>query len=41
MRLRAAGGRVAYVWFGLLNDPRAKPILHDLFTYLTHRLADR
>ena len=33
------GGRVAYVWFGLLNGPHAEQILYDLFTFLADRLG--
>jgi glycoprotein endo-alpha-1,2-mannosidase len=33
----AEGGRVAYVWFGLLDGPYAEAILYDLFTFLADR----
>jgi hypothetical protein len=33
-----SGGRIAYVWFELLNGPQAEPILYDLFAFLSNRI---
>jgi len=34
----ADGGKVLYVWFGLLDGPHAEPLLYDVFTFLADRL---
>jgi hypothetical protein len=32
------GGKVLYVWFGLLHGPHAEGLLYDLFTFAADRL---
>ena len=35
---RREGGRILYVWFGLLNGPYAEPLLYDVFTFAADQL---
>ena len=32
------GGRIAYVWFGLLNGPHAEGLLYDIFDFVATKL---